>query len=189
MNQTTKQKIIESADRLFYENGFEATSFEDISEVVGISRGNFYHHFKSKNEILDAAIDERIENIKLLLIDWEKDTNPKRRIIKFINILIMNRENIEKYGCPLGSLCTELGKLKHVSVKNARKLFEIFENWLVMQFTALGLYNAIKYARRTLLISQGGAVMSNIYQDRELIDYEIALFEDWLDKIIKEEVG
>ena len=43
---STRELIVEKADTLFYEGGFEATSFADIAAAVGISRGNFYHHFK-----------------------------------------------------------------------------------------------------------------------------------------------
>lgn len=53
---TTRHQIVEAADRLFYERGFEATSFADIAAVVGLSRGNFYYHFRTKDEILEAVI-------------------------------------------------------------------------------------------------------------------------------------
>lgn len=45
----------------FYESGFEATSFAEIAKAVGISRGNFYHHFKTKDDILDAVIARRTD--------------------------------------------------------------------------------------------------------------------------------
>lgn len=45
----------------FYESEFEATSFAEIAKAVGISRGNFYHHFKTKDDILDAVIARRTD--------------------------------------------------------------------------------------------------------------------------------
>lgn len=47
----TRARIVAEADRLFYERGYEATSFADVADAVGISRGNFYHHFKSKDTL------------------------------------------------------------------------------------------------------------------------------------------
>ena len=44
---STRQDIVEKADLLFYQHGFENTSFADIADAVGISRGNFYYHFKT----------------------------------------------------------------------------------------------------------------------------------------------
>ncbi|MFM2281198.1 MAG: hypothetical protein RLZZ444_3429, partial [Pseudomonadota bacterium] len=52
----TRDEIVQVADRLFYEQGFDSTAFADIAEAVGISRGNFYHHFKTKDDILAAVI-------------------------------------------------------------------------------------------------------------------------------------
>ena len=62
--RATRNQIVEAADQLFYEQGFEHTSFSDIAETVQISRGNFYYHFKSKDEILDAVIGCRLANTR-----------------------------------------------------------------------------------------------------------------------------
>lgn len=43
----TRQHIVEEADRLFYEHGFEATSLAHIAAAVQIARGNFYYHFRT----------------------------------------------------------------------------------------------------------------------------------------------
>ncbi|HEX2652478.1 MAG TPA: helix-turn-helix domain-containing protein, partial [Xanthobacteraceae bacterium] len=88
----TRQLIVEAADRLFYEKGFEATSFTDIASEVNLSRGNFYYHFKSKDEILDAVIVRRMEKTRAMLDAWEcEETDPAARIRCYIRILIMNQ--------------------------------------------------------------------------------------------------
>ena len=55
-HRSTRETIVEAADDLFYRQGFEHTSFSDIAERVQISRGNFYYHFKSKDEILEKSL-------------------------------------------------------------------------------------------------------------------------------------
>src|SRR5690554_1033689 len=52
-----KQLIIEKALELFAEQGFEATSVQQITELCGISKGAFYLSFKSKDELIIALID------------------------------------------------------------------------------------------------------------------------------------
>lgn len=52
-----KNEILDVAGRLFNENGYDATSTNDILKEIGIARGTLYYHFKSKEEILDALID------------------------------------------------------------------------------------------------------------------------------------
>ncbi len=52
-----KNEILDAADELFGQKGFDGTSTNDILEKVGIARGTLYYHFKSKEDIMDALID------------------------------------------------------------------------------------------------------------------------------------
>lgn len=56
-----KEEILDAAEKLFGEKGFDNTSTGDILDVVGIARGTLYYHFKSKEDILDGVIG-RITN-------------------------------------------------------------------------------------------------------------------------------
>lgn len=74
-----------------YEHGYEATSFADIAKDVGLSRGNFYYHFKTKDEILEAVIERRMATTRAMLDSWEQDAgSPAGRIRSFARILIVN---------------------------------------------------------------------------------------------------
>ena len=52
-----KSEILDVADELFGKKGFDGTSTNDILEKVGIARGTLYHHFKSKEDIMDALME------------------------------------------------------------------------------------------------------------------------------------
>ncbi len=52
-----RNEILDAAERLFGEKGFDGTSTNDILDEVGIARGTLYYHFKSKEDILDAMIE------------------------------------------------------------------------------------------------------------------------------------
>jgi TetR/AcrR family transcriptional repressor of nem operon len=179
---STREQIVEAADRLFYEQGYDRTSFADIAKAVAISRGNFYYHFKTKDEILDAVIAARLAYTRGMLARWEaRGKEPGARIRSFIDILIANRANIERYGCPVGTLCTELGKLNHASREEARRLFTLFRDWLCRQFTLLGRErDADELAMHLLAMSQGIATLAGTFQDPAFIDREVARLHDWL---------
>lgn len=55
--EVRKNEILDAADELFGQKGFDGTSTNDILEKVGIARGTLYYHFKSKEEIMDALIE------------------------------------------------------------------------------------------------------------------------------------
>jgi len=71
-----KTEILDTADRLFGEKGFDGTSTNDILEQVGIARGTLYHHFKSKEEIMDALI----ERYHIKLLEAAKDAAGQKEI-------------------------------------------------------------------------------------------------------------
>ena len=74
----TKQDILEAALELFSVQGFEATSISQIASAVGIRKASLYSHFDSKQAILDALVQEVLEQYAMHSIfaraDWEKDT-------------------------------------------------------------------------------------------------------------------
>ena len=68
--EKTYEKILEVSSKLFFEKGYENTSLQDIvNNLDGLTKGAVYHHFSSKDDILDAIED------KLLV-----ENNPRRWI-------------------------------------------------------------------------------------------------------------
>ncbi|MEH6630752.1 MAG: TetR/AcrR family transcriptional regulator [Halopseudomonas aestusnigri] len=180
--KSTRDHIIEAADLLFYQQGYEHTSFADIADAVKISRGNFYYHFKTKDDILDAVINLRLTNTQNMLERWEiEGQSPEERIRHFIHILIKNQTKIMQYGCPVGTLSTELAKMGHHAQTDATRLFTLFRTWLVQQFISLG-HTAIadELAMHLLARSQGVATLANAFRDENYIGQEVAQMNEWL---------
>lgn len=71
----TKQEILETALELFSVKGYEATSISQIADAVGIRKASLYSHFGSKQEILDALVQEILEEYDkhsiFALADWD----------------------------------------------------------------------------------------------------------------------
>lgn len=179
---TTREQIIKAADQLFYSQGFEHTSFADIAAAVKLSRGNFYYHFKTKDDILDAVIDLRMANTRQMLDRWEEDgSTPADRIRCFIRILITNQTKIMAHGCPVGTLSSELAKHSHPALPDANRLFSLFRDWLAAQFTELGLADeADTLALHLLARSQGVATLANAFKDEVFVHHEVDQMNDWL---------
>jgi len=183
----TRDHIVEAADQLFYSQGYTHTSFSNIASAVNISRGNFYYYFKTKDEILDAVIKLRLADTGAQLAQWESaDGHAADRIRSFINILIANRTKIKQYGCPVGTLSTELAKLNHASQDQANALFTLFRAWLRRQFTLLGhKTDADELAMHLLSRSQGVATLANAFNDEEFIRHEVRHMCAWLESLTK----
>lgn len=182
---STREQIVEAADQLFYEQGFEKTSFSEIAEVVQISRGNFYYHFKTKDDILQAVIDLRRATTRTMLDDWAQENETAVESIRnFIQILIENQTKIMAFGCPVGTLSTELAKLDHSAKTQATAIFEMFHVWLAEQFVALGRPQDADYLASHLLgRSQGVAALATAFQDEEFVVREVDQLIAWVDAI------
>ena len=66
-NRNTKSKIVSAAWRLFYENGYDDTTIEEIIFESGTSKGSFYHYFDSKDALLGSLaylFDEKYEQLQ-----------------------------------------------------------------------------------------------------------------------------
>lgn len=179
---STRQRIVEAADVLFYQRGFENTSFADIADQVKLSRGNFYYHFKTKDEILSAVIELRAAHTQAMLEHWTTSAEtPMARLVCFAEMLIRNRKDIQRYGCPVGTLCAELAKLAHPAQSEAGMIFGQFRLWLREQFKALGRRaDADALAMHLLGRSQGVASLANAFHDETFIRREVGSINAWL---------
>lgn len=184
-DRATRDHIVEAADGLFYRRGYAHTSFADIADAVRISRGNFYYHFKTKDGILDAVIGARLAETRAMLERWERaSATPADRIRSFIGMLVANQADIKRYGCPVGTLSTELAKLGHGARGEANKLFTLFRLWLSRQFAALGrAADADALAMHLLARSQGVATLANAFRDETFIRREVEAMCAWLDAL------
>ncbi|WP_225800227.1 TetR/AcrR family transcriptional regulator [Streptomyces sp. NK15101] len=180
----TRAQIVDAANRLFYAKGFEHTSFAAIAETVGISRGNFYHHFKSKDEILGAVIEARLRSTRAMLAEWDRDEpGPAGRVRRFVEIVITNATDIQNFGCPVGTLTNELAKLGHPARPRAVAVFDLFRTWLRAQFEELGFADeADDLAMHVLAFGQGVATVSNAFHDGEFVRREVDRLHAWLDE-------
>jgi len=183
--EVIRKKIVETADDLFYQQGFAHTSFSDISDALGMSKGNFYYYFKTKDDILDAVIEKRCEMTRQDLALWDsQESEPRVRLKKYISMLTESQEMIEKHGCPLGSMCTELSKLHHEQLNNASEQFEVYREWLEQQFKLLGYKKEARDLSLHLLSrGQGIALITNTYRDKSFLQHEATELFSWIDNL------
>lgn len=84
--RNTREKIIDAAWRLFYRQGYDDTTVEEIIEESGTSRGSFYHYFPGKDDLLSTLADvfDRKYEALMRTMDPEMD--------RFDQLMYLNRE-------------------------------------------------------------------------------------------------
>ena len=183
--ERTRSAIVECAKQLFYEHGYDGTSFTDIVEASGLYRGNINHYFKTKDDILKAVVQQHLSDFSTLLAQWEKEhADPKGRLLAFIDMITGRKADLVQYGCPVGSLNTELGKDRRDLQLAARALFDLFRDWLAARFTELNHGDDAKALALHLLgRAQGIAVIAHVYHDTNLLRRETELLKAWITQL------
>lgn len=73
-SKETKERIFRAAKRILQKNGYEELSIKNICEEAGVSNGSFYHHFKTKDDLLSYYIEDQ-PNINPDLLDLPKNAD------------------------------------------------------------------------------------------------------------------
>ena len=93
--ERTRQQILETAQRLFTEQGYDATSLQMIADEMGLTKAAVYYHFRAKTDILHAAMQPGIQRLKALLDETATIRGRRARIEHlvngFVDFLIRNR--------------------------------------------------------------------------------------------------
>ena len=76
-----KQEILDTALKLFGENGYEKTSITDIAKAIGVAQGLCYRYFPSKEALFDSAIEQYADVLVEQFIGAEKDDHKTLRQI------------------------------------------------------------------------------------------------------------
>lgn len=181
-----RQQIIAATDELLYHKGFNLMSFSDIADAAEVPRGNLYYYFKSKDEVLAAVIEHRLQQMRLMLDVWEQSIpTPLERLQRYVQIPINELVNVTRFGCPMGSLNTELGKAQPELQAIARQQLELSKAWLARQFHELGTGNNAEHLALHLLVrTQGIATVAQALNDPELVKSETRVLNEWLEQVI-----
>lgn len=96
--EQTRQQILDTAQRLFSELGYSATSLQMIADELGLTKAAVYYHFRAKNDILHAALMPGIERMGTLLDEAAALRGRRARIEHvvhgFVDFLVANRQNM-----------------------------------------------------------------------------------------------
>lgn len=178
----TRDEIVETAHRLFYERGFGGTSLSEIASTGNLKKGNFFYHFKSKSELLIAVIDRRLARSVALLSRLEEDAvSPEERLMRFVRSQLEDDGEVLQYGCRVGTLCMELARMKSPALQRAREEFLLHQHWLASQFAAMGKPDqAITLATHLLVRMQGAAIMTQALEAPSISTREIGSIACWL---------
>ncbi len=176
-----RTRLLQAAERVTYRHGFGSTALADIAKEARVPLGNIYYYFKTKDEIGDAIVEQRVSRFRRLLQELDKADSPQERLCGFVQIKIKNRETLARSGCPVGTLCSELHKHGGAVAKKSTVLFTEALAWMEAQFKALGKgADSRGLAVHLLSATQGVSVLAHTFHDPGMIAMEAARLKEWI---------
>lgn len=127
MSMSTRESILQLADTLIRDKGYNAFSFNDISKSIGIKTASVHYYFPSKTDLGVAIVKEHIERVKALKATV-KDHDPVTKLERFLSIY--TKVKSENKVCIVGSLATDLQTVDEEIKVELKALTKLILEWV-----------------------------------------------------------
>jgi TetR/AcrR family transcriptional repressor of nem operon len=178
-----RERLVAGARELLHRQGVERTTIVDVADAAEVPSGNVYYYFKTKDELVEAAIDAHITDLEAMLASLERHRTPQARLKGLVRALTEQRALVAEYGCPHGSLCQELDKRDDDLRETASALLSIPLDWAEQQFRLMGRRDARGLAVALVASYQGISLLTNTFGDQQLMVREARRLERWIDSL------
>lgn len=187
-----RTKLIDAMRTLTLEKGYPATTVDEVCAEAQVSKGSFYHHFATKDDIGHAALDAYFDELVAALRDgtYQSAADPITRLRRFLeHAAIVCSGPLLTSGCMLGSFSLDLAE-SHPEVR--AKLADQFEmlaafvgDLLDDAATAAGVDLPVeRLAQQFLAVIEGSIVLAKAHADPTILGSGVALFADHINLLL-----
>jgi TetR/AcrR family transcriptional repressor of nem operon len=197
--EVTRQRIIKAAEGLVLKHGFAGTSLEDVLRETGLTKGAFFHHFKSKAELGRAIAESYAEADMKMFVDWSAQADrlsddPYERVMIFLRLLEQFLDGLTEPppGCVLASYVYASGMFEPAVRQYVRDRLQWWQDLYEKKFQALidarppaAPATARALAEMIASIIQGAFVLGMAFKDRELMKRQSQQFRQYLELLFR----
>jgi TetR/AcrR family transcriptional repressor of nem operon len=192
-DSATKVKLLEAAQRLMLAKGFTATSVDEICEAAGVTKGSFFHYFKSKEDLGKAVLDHFMSSMSQTLQDspYFKNKDPLKRIYGYVDFMIeISKDPQRRSGCLLGNFAQVLSDT-HPDIREAcAGHFSWWAEMLSHELDEAKSRHAIKevidtraMAEHFIALFEGSLTLAKTRQDIGIIERNLKNYKRYLKSI------
>jgi TetR/AcrR family transcriptional repressor of nem operon len=168
----TRDFVLNVAQEFVQTRGFNAFSFRDVSERVGIKTASIHYYFPTKAELCRALIARQREQVGAALAEIDlEEADPKRKLTRYVSVFRKTLE-VGNRMCLCGMLAADFATLDPPIVEDLRRSFEDHEAWLTQVLEAGMRSGALKFSgnprdEARLLVSslEGAMLIARAFED------------------------
>ena len=191
-SERTRLKIITEAASLFHHKGYTATGLDELLKNAGVTKGAFYHHFKSKKDVALAVINEIVaDKVRKRMIEpVVHSSKPMAAIRKVVSTLRAETPPPDLLtGCPINNLASELAlqdkELQH-ALASLMKEWELAWSQALKRELKSGRSHPFKdpheFSLYLIALIEGAQAMAKTQQSRRPLDVALKRVEAILSK-------
>lgn len=179
-----RERLVAAAQELAHRQGIARTTLADIAQAADVPVGNVYYYFKTKDEIVAAVVQAHVQQLESTLAEMERGhRTPRTRLKALMGVLAERADSTARFGCPYGTLSTELARRADGPEPLAGSLMQILLDWADQQFRAMGRDDAHDLAVDLVAAYEGSAVLSNALGRPELMAGRARRLAKWIDAL------
>lgn len=179
-----RQRLMTATAQVVHRQGVERTTIADIARAADVPVGNVYYYFKTKDELVAAALTEHARQLRTLTDRLDALPDPRDRLKGLVAAWVGQRDVAARYGCPTGTLAVELDKRAEGGLDvEAGKVIRLLLDWVERQFGALGLPDPAGLALTLVGAYQGMSLLSNALRDPGVMTSQGDRLLAWLDSL------
>ncbi|MGW1795637.1 TetR/AcrR family transcriptional regulator [Streptomyces sp. NPDC001984] len=179
-----RQRLTAAAARVLHEQGVERTTLSDIAREADVPVGNVYYYFKTKDELVRAALSEHSAHLDELTGRLEQLADPRDRLKGLIEAWVDQRDVAARHGCPTGTLAVELDKRADGTLDaEVGAVIRRLLDWAGRQFRELDLSEPEDLALTLISAYQGMSLLANALREPDIMTREGARLLRWLDSL------
>jgi AcrR family transcriptional regulator len=178
-----RERLASAAAQVLHERGVEKTTLADIARAADVPVGNVYYYFKTKDQLIQAAIDEHDRELDTVIAELDRLGTPQERLKGLVRGWMSRPEVTARYGCPTGTLASELDKRDDGLDKAIAGVMRRVLDWVEAQFAAMGRGDARELAVGLFASYQGVSLLTNTFREPELMTVEGRRLERWIDSL------
>ncbi|GAB2516735.1 TetR/AcrR family transcriptional regulator [Nocardia heshunensis] len=178
-----RERLADAAAKVFHEQGVEKTTIADIARAAEVPVGNVYYYFKTKDQLVQAAIGAHARTAQDIIAALEQFDAPAARLKALVRGWVDQRDLASQFGCPSGTLATELDKRADGLDRELADVMRGLLDWIDAQFAAMGRSDSRELAVALLAAYQGISLLTNTFRDPAMMEAEGARLERWIDSL------
>jgi AcrR family transcriptional regulator len=189
--EATRDRLVESAVRLFHEQGYTATGISTILREAQVNSGSLYHFFSGKKQLLIAVLrwyEEHLWPVVLAPV-VEAEPDPIERIFRLLTWYrdFMKQSGCQ-LGCPVGNLALEIrdsdGEARELIDLNLRNWSEGILAWLQEAGDRLPASCDLEaLSRFVLTVMEGGLLQARAAGSLDAFDSSVRVLRDYFDRL------